>query len=157
MSYTQQIASLYNRQEHVVHSTPGTYAAGAQGIFAITGGIVYITAIVEYIDAMAGATESRILIGAVNLDAASVTINAAPANGIIVCPLDPAGGIAKLDSALAINLPSLLGFAASSGLVAAPGVNIIALFAGAAMVAGDLWSLHVRYRKIQPNALIAPV
>lgn len=151
----QELADLYNRQVHWAHSTPATYAAGAQNIFAITGGIVYITAIIEYIGAMAGATESRILIGAVNLDGGSITIDNVSPDGIIVSPLDPAGAINKVDSEAAINLPSLAGFAASSGVVAAPGQNISALFAGAAMVAADLWSLHVRYRKIHPQALIA--
>ncbi len=154
----QELADLYNRQEHWAHSTPTSYAMGAtQDILAITGGIVYITAIIEYCDTAmtAGAVTTAIFIGATGLELAAVAINAGGAGAFVISPLDPAGGIAKLASAVVANAPSLAGMVSSSGLVAAPGVTINVTFAGFNMAAGDLYSLHVKYRKIHPNALIA--
>ena len=73
MAFGQELADLYNRQEHWIHSTPSFYGAGAQAIFAITGGLVYITQILEFLDtAMTNATETFILIGATALDAGTI-------------------------------------------------------------------------------------
>lgn len=152
----QELADLYNRQEHWAHSTPASYAAGATNLFAITGGLVYITQILEYLDtAMTNATETFILIGATALDGGTVTIDAGIIGSFVASPMDSLGVIAKIDSAIAGPSPTLLGYAATMGLVTGPGVNIIVTFGGVAMDAADLYSLHVKYRKIHPNALIA--
>lgn len=156
MAFGQELADLYIRQEHWVHSTPAIYTNAAHNIFAITGGIVYITQILEYWDtAPNGATQSTLLIGAVAIDGGAVAINAGGLNAFVASPLDPAGAINKIDSAVAGPSPTLLGFAASSGIVCAPGVNITVTFSVVAMTTTDLYSLHVKYRKIHPNALIA--
>jgi len=42
MSYGEQLANLWNRQSFWANSTPAFYAAAAQDIFAITGGLVLI-------------------------------------------------------------------------------------------------------------------
>jgi len=129
-----------------------------QDIFAITGGIVYITAIIEYCDTAitAGAVTTRLFIGALPIHGAAVAIDAGGVGAFVVSPLDVAAGQAKLASAVAINCPSLLGYAAAiQGIVAAPGQTINVTFAGFNMNAGDLYSLHVKYRKIHPNALIS--
>lgn len=156
MSYSQQLGDLYNRQEHWIHSAPLFYAAGAQAIFAITGGLVYITAILEYLDtAMTNATETFILIGATALDGGTVLINNGVINSNVVSPMDSLGVIAKIDSEIANPYPSLLGFAATMGLVSGPGVNIIVTFGGVQMDNADEYSLHIKYRKIHANALIS--
>ena len=156
MSYGQQLADLYNRQEHWVHSTPASYTNAAHNIFAITGGLVLITQILEFCDtAMTGATQSEILIGATALDAGGVAINAGGINAFVASPMDSLGVIVKVPSAVAGPSPSLLGFAATMGLVSGPGVNIIVTFSVVAMNAADRYSLHVKYRKIHPNALIS--
>ena len=153
MSYTQQIADLYNRQSQWVHTTPAIYTNAAHAMFAITGGMVLIEQNIEYCDtAMNGATQSTIIVGAVGMDTGALAINAGGALAIVVSPLDVA--VAKIASALAVQAPSLLGFATNQGVVAGPGVNITVTFSVVAMTTTDLYSLHVKYRKLHPNALI---
>ncbi len=153
MSYGQEIANLWNRQSFWVNSTPSFYAAAAQDIFAITGGLVLIEQIIEYCDVdPVNATTTRITVGAVAMDVGAIAINAAGALGIVVSPMDAA--VAKIASALAVQAPSLLGFATNQGVIAGPGVNITVTFA-TVMAAAGRYSLHVKYRKIHPNALIA--
>jgi len=157
MSYTQQIASLYSRGRQWAHSTPAFHGAGAEAIFAITGGIVLIEHIIEYCDtAMTNATQTFILIGATPLDSGTIVINGGGLGGLVASPMDPTGIIAKVDSALATSSPSILGYTGNiAGILSGPGVNIIVTFGGVAMNAADRYSLHVAYRKIHPNALIA--
>ncbi len=153
MAYGQEIADLWNRQSFWIHSTPSFYAAAAQDIFAITGGLVLIEQIIEYMDEdLVNATTSTIDVGAVSMDAGAVVINGGGQFGIVVSPLDAA--VAKIDSVLAVQAPSLLGFATNQGVIAGPGVNITVTFA-TVMVGAGRYSLHVKYRKIHPNALIA--
>ncbi len=156
MAYGQELADLYNRQEHWIHSTPATYGAGAANIFAITGGLVYITQILEYLDtAMTNATETYLLIGATGIDGGTVLIDGGGINAFVASPMDSLDVIVKVDSEVAGPSPTLLGFAATMGLVSGPGVNIIVTFGGVAMDAADRYSLHVKYRKIHPQALIS--
>ena len=156
MSYTQQISDLYNRQEHWIHSTPAIYTNAAHAIFAITGGLVLITQILEYWDtAPNGATQSTLTIGATAIDGGAIVINGGGINAFVASPMDSLGVIAKIDSAVAGPSPSLLGFAATLGLVAGPGLAINVTFSVVAMTTTDLYSLHVKYRKIHPNALIS--
>ena len=153
MAFGQELADLWNRQSFWVSSTPAFYAAAAADIFAITGGLVLIQQIIEYCDVdPVNATTSTIDIGAVSVDAGAVAINAAGALGIVVSPLDAA--VAKIASALTVQAPSLLGFATNQGVIAGPGVNITVTFA-TVMAAAGRYSLHVKYRKIHPNALIS--
>lgn len=154
MSLSSLVAEVYNSKLFMAHSVPATYGAGAQNIFAITGGPVWIKAIYEYCDtALGGATTTRVAVGAVAMDVGAVAINAAGQFGIVVSPLDAA--VAKVASALAVQMPSLLGYATNDGVIAGPGVNIIWTFAGVAMGAAELVSLHVAYYKLTPQSLIA--
>lgn len=148
------VKDLWLRELFVAHSVPATYAAGAHNIFAITGGQVWIRAMYELNDtAMAGATTTTIAVGAVGMDFGAVAIGAAAAGTMVVSPLDAA--VAKIAPALAVQMPSLLGFATNIGVVASPGVNIAVTFAGAAMGAAERYSLHVVYMKLTPASLIA--
>ncbi|TET14048.1 MAG: hypothetical protein E3J81_07445 [Dehalococcoidia bacterium] len=151
------IASIWGDKVNVASSVPAIYAAGAQNIFAITGGPVLIAGIIEYLDtALAGATTTTILIGALPMDGGALAIDAGGIGAVVVSPLDSAGVIAKVASALVVPIPSLLGLAAGGvGVVAGPGVNIVWTFGGVAMVAGELVSLHVMYRKLAGASLIA--
>ncbi len=150
---SQLVADLHNREMFVASSIPAFYAAAAQDIFAITGGLVIIHQILEYCDtAMTNATTTTIAVGAVGMDAGAVAINAGGQFATVVSPLDAA--VAKVASVLAVQAPSLLGFATNQGVVAGPGVNITVTFA-TVMAAANRYSLHVLYEKIHPNALIA--
>jgi len=154
MSVPSTTRSLDWRNETIISSVPATYAAGANNIWAITNGPVWIRAMFEYCDtALAGATTTNLLIGAVGLDTGALAINAGGQYGIVASPLDAA--VAKIASALAVQMPSLLGYATNDGIIAGPGVNIIWTFAGVAMGAAERVSLHCVYTKLTPNSLIA--
>ena len=157
MSLKSLIAGLWTDKVNVVSSVPAIYGAGANNIFAITGGPVLIAGIIEYLDtALAGATTTTVLVGALPMDGGLLAINAGGIGAVVVSPLDSAGVIAKIASALVVPIPSLLGLAAGGvGVVAGPGVNIVWTFGGVAMVAGELVSLHVMYRKLAPASLIS--
>jgi hypothetical protein len=147
------VNELWLRQPQWVHSVPATYAAGAHDIFDIVGGPVWITALLEYNDtAIGGATTTTIAVGAVGLDAGAVAIGAAAIDTLVVSPLDAA--VAKIAPALAVQMPSLLGFATNIGVVASPGVAINVTFAGAAMGAAENVSYYVCYQKLLPQSLI---
>lgn len=151
---SQLVGDLHNRELFVASAIPATYGAGAHNVLAITGGMVLIHQILEYCDtALGGATTTRVAVGAVACDFAAVAINAGGQFGICVSPLDAA--VAKIATALAVQAPSLLGFATNQGVIAGPGVNIIWTFAGVAMGAAERVSLHVVYEKVHRQALIA--
>jgi len=157
MSLKTIVQSIWGDKVTVVSSPPATYAAGAQNIFAITGGPVLILGIIEYLDtALAGATTTSVEIGALPMDGGGVAINAGGIGAVVVSPLDSLGVIVKVASALVVPLPSLLGLAAGGvGVVAGPGVNIVWRFAGVAMGAAERVSLHVMYQKLASASLIA--
>ena len=151
---SQLVEDIHNREMFVASSVPAFRAAAAIDIFDITGGLVIIHGMFEYCDtAMTNATTTTIAVGAVGMDAGAVAINAGGQFAIIVSPLDAA--VAKVASTLAVQAPSLLGFATNQGVVAGPGVAITVTFA-TVMAAANRWSLHVLYEKIHPNALISP-
>ncbi len=150
----QLVTDLHEREVFIASSVPAFRAAAAIDIFDISGGLVLIKAIIEYCDtAMTNATTTTIAVGAVGMDAGAVAINAGGQFAIVVSPLDAA--VAKIASALAVQAPSLLGFATNQGVVAGPGVAITVTFA-TVMDAANRWSLHVLYEKIHPEALISP-
>lgn len=147
------VALIWQNGLHVAHDTPATHGAGAYNAFAITGGPVWIKAFLEYNNtAIAGATTTTVAVGAVGLDAGAVAIGAAAINTLVVSPLDAA--VAKIAPALAVQMPSLLGFATNIGVVAAAGVNIIVTFAGVAMGAAENVSYYCVYQKLAPQSLI---
>ena len=148
----QMLNDLWNRQIFTVSSVPASYANGAHNIFAITGGLVQILAIVEEnVTVMTNVTTSDIDVGAVGMDNGTIAINGAVGT-LVVSPLNAA--VAKIAPALAVQMPSLLGYAANLGVVAQAGVNITVTFAGVAMAGAETYALHVMYRKIQDTGLI---
>ena len=154
MSLKGLVASIYETKLYVAHDVPATHAAGAYAAFAITGGPVWIKALIEHNDtATAGATTTTVAVGAVGLDAGALAIGAAAQFTLVVSPLDAA--VAKIAPALAVQMPSLLGFATNIGVVASAGVNITVTFAGVAMGALELVSYYVVYMKLAPQSLIA--
>ncbi len=152
------IAGIWGDRVNVVSSPPAIYAAGLlQPIFAITGGPVYIMGIIEYLDTeLTLATETHVTIGAVLMDTALAAIGAAGEGTLVVSPLM---NVAKITpAALTAPMPSYLALAAgllTYGVVAGPGQNIEWGFGVPDMVAGELISLHVMYRKLVPAALIS--
>jgi|GEM_PF-4396913 len=146
------IAQAWQNSLHWVHSVPAFYAAGAHNIFNIVGGPVWIRALIEYnTTAKAGATTTTLAVGAVGLDAGALSIEGA-INTIVVSPLNVA--VAKIAPALAVQMPSLLGFATNIGVVASAGVAINSTFAGVAMGAAETYRLYVCYQKLAPESLI---
>jgi hypothetical protein len=137
---------------------PAIYAGGAaQPIFAITGGPVLITGILEYLDTeLTLATQTHVMIGAVIMDDALAAIAPAGVGTVVVSPLMDAARVVV--AALTAPMPSylaLVALALTYGVAAGPGQNITWGFAGVDMAAGELISLHVMYRKLAPASLIA--
>lgn len=152
-SLTNVLGQISQQQLFVAHDVPATHGAGAYAAFAITGGPVWIKAVLVYNDTLiAAATTTTEAVGAVGLDAAGFSIAGAQFT-LQVSPLDVA--VAKIASALAVQMPSLLGFATNQGVVASPGVNITSTFAGVAMGALENVSYYVVYYKLTPQSLIA--
>lgn len=154
MSLRSLVESIYNNGLFVAYDPPATHGAGAYNAFAITGGPVWIKGFIEYnATALAGATTTTVAVGAVGLDAGALAIGAAAINTLVVSPLDAA--VAKIAPALAVQMPSLLGFATNIGVVVSPGVNITVTFAGVAMGAAENVSYYCIYQKLSPASLIA--
>lgn len=154
MSLSSEIKAILQQTPFVAHDVPATHGAGAYNAFAITGGPVWIRAILEYNDtAIGAATTTAITVGAVAMQVGALAIGAAAIDTMVVSPLDAA--VAKIAPALAVQMPSLLGFATNIGVVASPGVNITVTFAGVAMGAGERVSYYVVYQKLAPASLIA--
>jgi hypothetical protein len=148
------ITQIWQNGLFVAYDEPAFHGAGAYAAFAITGGPVWIRAFVEYNStAKAGATTTTVAVGAVGLDAGAVAIGAAAINTMVVSPLNAV--VAKIAPALAVQMPSLLGFVTNIGVVAAAGVNITVTFAGAAMGGAETTSYYVVYQKLSPQSLIA--
>ena len=153
MSLKSIIGQVWQNGLHIAHDVPATHGAGAYNVFAITGGPVWIKALLIYNDtAIAAATTTTEAVGAVGLDVAAFSIQGAQFT-LQVSPLDAA--VAKIASALAVQMPSLLGFATNVGFVASPGVNITSTFAGVAMGAAENVSYYCIYQKLSPQSLIA--
>lgn len=157
MSLPQEIKAIYLRQEKVAHTVPATYGAGAHNVLAIQGGPVQVLGMIEYLDtALAGATTTTLAIGALAMDGGLLAINAGGQYSVCVSPMDSAGVIAKVATAMSAPLPSLLGLAAGGvGVVAGQGQNITWTFGGVAMGALELVSLYVIYRPLSEDAFIA--
>jgi hypothetical protein len=154
MSFGAEIKQLWLGRVEWVHSVPAFYAAGAHDIFDILGGPVWIKALIVYNNTiLAGATTTTEAVGAVGLDVAGFSIAGAQFT-LQVSPLDAA--VAKIASALAVQMPSLLGFVTNIGVVASAGVAITSTFAGVAMGALELVSYYVCYQRLIPGAYIVP-
>jgi len=147
------VNQLWSDRLHWVHSVPATYAAGAHDIFNIIGGPVWIRALLEYNNtALAGATTTTLAVGVVGLDTGLLAIGPAAINTLVVSPLDAA--VAKIAPALAVQMPSLLGFATNIGVVASAGVAINVTFGGVAMGAAERVSYYVCYQRLSPQSNI---
>lgn len=154
MSLKSLIAEVWRNGLFVAYDEPAFHGAGAYAAFAITGGPVWIRAFVEYNStAKAGVTTTTVAVGAVGLDAGAVAIGAAAINTMVVSPLNAA--VAKIAPALAVQMPSLLGFQTNIGVVAAAGLNITVTFAGVAMGGAETTSYYCIYQKLAPQSSIA--
>jgi len=154
MSLKSLIAEVWRNGLFVAYDEPAFHGAGAYAAFAITGGPVWIRAFVEYNStAKAGVTTTTLAAGAVGLDAGAVAIGAAAINTMVVSPLNAA--VAKIAPALAVQMPSLLGFQTNIGVVAAAGLNITVTFAGVAMGGAETTSYYCIYQKLAPQSSIA--
>lgn len=154
MGLAQLVGDIWNRTEHVAVSAPAAYGAGANNVLVISGGPVWIRALVEMnVTAMTLATSTTIAVSGVGADAGAQVIGPFAINTMVVSPLNVA--VAKLAvPVLAVQMPSLLGFATNVGMVAAPG-NIAVTFGGVAMLATERYSLICVYQKLTPNSQIA--
>ena len=154
MSLKSLIAEVWRNGLFVAYDEPAFHGAGAYAAFAITGGPVWIRAFVEYNStAKAGVTTTTVAVGAFGLDAGAVAIGAAAINTMVVSPLNAA--VAKIAPALAVQMPSLLGFQTNIGVVAAAGLNITVTFAGVAMGGAETTSYYCIYQKLAPQSSIA--
>jgi len=153
MSFSQIVRDLYNRNDFVVSSLPAFYTAAAHIIFSITGGPVWIKAMVEYLDtAMTNVTTTTITVCGVAADAGPVAINAGAIGSVVVSPLS---ANAKDASALAAQWPDATGVATQGGFGMIAGLgNIVVTFA-TVMAAANRYSLHVVYQKLSPDAIIS--
>jgi len=137
----------------VVSSTPAFYAAAAATIFNITGGPVWIKAMVEYLDtAMTNATTTTITVCGVACDAGPVAINAGAIGSIVVSPLH-AG--AKNASALADQWPDATGVATQAGFGMIAGLGAIVVTFATVMAAANRYSLHIVYQKLSNASVIS--
>jgi hypothetical protein len=147
------VGDIYATKLFVAYRPGATYAAGAHNMFNIINGPVWIKAFLEYNEtAIGGATTTTVAVGAVGLDAGAVAIGAAAQHTVVVSPLDAA--VAKIAPALAVQMPSLLGFATNIGVVASPGVAINVTFAGAAMGAAERVGYYCVYMKLSEQATL---
>lgn len=153
---SQMVGDLWNRQLFVASTVPATYTNAAHTVLNITGGLALILAIIEYCDlALTGATQTRVAVNGNNMDAGAVAINAGGAQALVLSPL---GNQAKEASDVAVEWPQIAAITAEAGrgILAGPTPGtIIWTFSVVAMNAADRVSLHVLYRKIHPQALIA--
>lgn len=155
MGLGSEVKEIHQSKLFVAHDIPATHGAGVYNAFAITGGPVWIKAVIEYNNtAIAAATTTTLAVGAVGIDITGVPVSIlGAADTMVVSPLNVL--VAKIAPALAVQMPSLLGFATNIGLVASPGVNITVTFGGVAMGALENTSYYVVYYKLTPQSLIA--
>lgn len=146
----QIVADLHRREMFVASSVPAFYAAAAQTILVITGGLVRIQLLIEYQDVtVTNATTSRITVCGVNMSSNALDL----ADGNLFCRVSPMNGaVAVIASALVTPGPTVLGQATNRGVIAGPG-DIVVTFA-TVMAAAGRYSLHCLYEKIHENALI---
>ena len=153
MSLLSVIKSARVQNDIVVSSAPAFYAAAAATIFNITGGPVWIKAMVEYLDtAMTNATTTTITVCGVAADAGAVAINAGAIGSVVVSPLS---NNAKDASALAAQWPDATGVATQGGFGMIAGLGAIVVTFATVMAAANRYSLHVVYQKLSPDAIIS--
>lgn len=153
MSFISILKSCRLQNDFVVSSVPAFYAAAAATIFNITGGPVWIKAMVEYLDtAMTNATTTTITVCGVACDAGAVAINAGGIGAIVVSPLS---ANAKNASALADQWPDATGVATQAGFGMMAGLGAIVVTFATVMAAANRYSLHIVYQKLSPASLIS--
>ena len=153
MGLLSLIKSSRVQNDIVISSAPAFYAAAAATIFSITGGPVWIKAMVEYLDtAMTNATTTTITVSGVACDAGAVAINAGAIGSIVVSPLH-AG--AKNASALADQWPDATGVATQAGFGMIAGLGDIVVTFATVMAAANRYSLHIVYQKLSNAARIS--
>ncbi len=152
MSIASIIKDLNERLDVVVETAPAFYAAAAFDMFSITGGPVWIKALVEYLDtAMTNATTTTWTVCAVAADAGAVAINAGAIGSVVLSPLS-AG--AKTASALAVPIPTVVGVATQAGFGIIGGLGEIACTFATVMAAANRYSAHLVYQKLGRTSLV---
>ena len=154
MSFSQQVKSLELRVPYMVSTQPAFFAAAAFNMFTITGGPVYIVALVEYLDtAMTNATTTTWTVCGVNADAGAVAINAGAIGSVVLSPLNAS---AKNASALAEQWPNAAGVATQGGFGMVAGLGNIACTFATVMAAANRYSAHIMYYKFRSASVITP-
>jgi len=153
MSLPAVVKSIYIENDRVASSSPAFYTAAAHTIFSVTGGPVWIKAMVEYLDtAMTNATTTTITVCGVACDAGAVAINAGAIGSVVVSPL---AVFAKTASALAQVFPNVAAITGESGRGMIAGLGDIVVTFATVMAAADRYSLHIVYQKLSPASLIS--
>jgi len=152
MSFAQIVKDLELRLDHVIETAPAFFAAAAFDIFTVTGGPIWIKALVEYLDtAMTNATTTTWTVCAVAADAGAVAINAGAIGSVVLSPLS-AG--AKTASALAVPIPTVVGVATQAGFGIIAGLGQIACTFATVMAAANRYSAHLVYQKLGRTSLL---
>ena len=158
MGLSSIVKSIRIEGDYVISSTPAFYTAVQHTIFTITGGPVWIKAVIEYLDtAMTNATTTNLHICGHALDAGPALIGALPAGYVTVSPLYVVPKVAA-NSRMEIPNPVALGDPNDRGLgiIAGPGGGgLIQVTFATVMDAVDRYSLHVVYQKLSPASLIS--
>ena len=153
MSVKSLIASSRVQNDFVISSVPSFYAAAVTPIFNITGGPVWIKAMVEYLDtAMTNATTTTITVCGIACDAGPVLIDAGAIGSVVLSPLNAS---AKNASALAEQWPNAAGVATQGGFGMIAGLGAITVTFATVMDLADRYSLHIVYQKLSNNSLIS--
>lgn len=153
MGLSSRVKSIRLQNDYVASSVPAFYTAAAHVIFSITGGPVWIKAMVEYLDtAMTNATTTTITVCAIAADAGAVLINAGAIGSVVLSPLHNA---AKLPSALAVAWPTVVGVATQAGFGMIAGLGDIEVTFATVMDDDDRYSLHIVYQKLSDASLIS--
>jgi len=153
MGLLSLIKSNRVQQDMVISSAPAFYTAAAHIIFSITGGPVWIKAIVEYLDtAMTNVTTTTITVCAVAADAGAVAINAGAIGSVVPSPLS---ANAKTASALATQFPNVAAVTAEAGRGMIAGLGDIVVTFATVMAAADRYSLHVVYQKLSNASVVS--
>jgi hypothetical protein len=147
MSHSKEMHEINLHEVKVISSVPATYTNAAHVIFTIQGGPILIYNLIEYLDtALGGATQTRLDVNGIFLDAGAVAINAGGIGASVVSPLSAAR--AKAASAVNAFVPNVAAATAIESLqgVVAPIGTITWTFSVVAMGALERVSLHMVYR-----------
>ena len=153
MSFQAIIKSLDQRLDHVHSTAPAFYTAAAHVLATVTGGPVWVKAVVEYLDtAMTNVTTTTLTYSAIAMDAGAVAINAGAIGSVVPSPMVNA---AKTASALATQIPNAAALTAvTGGFGMVWGLGALTVTFATVMDAADRYSIHIVYQKLSPASLM---